>query len=408
MAYEHLFDNLVTAWGTVTQGSNFVLGIPFTVKLDCSVRYLRYLATGTGSTNKPSALGLYRVSDQTLVAQASSITAPTGAGNWMNCPLTSACTVYRGVTYRLAAYCPSGTITGRITYTGFPVEPLALGFISGSARTFVSANGLTYPTNVDAQFLEGFDLEIDDANAAQPGVVGTGDLDTALRSWLSTDGQDHSVNGLPYLTKLDTAAVLANTADLLGRTAIPGTPAGSSIGGIAAWVWANRDSLLWAYNQLRSHFAATPDATYPEIDTNVLTLLSRTGTLIDDSTLLMAALTNIQADLAKLLTPPAAASWVLQDETDFSTGLAWNVPADVYTVSFSSLGSGIVNTVIPGGVDVAYRLAWWAPWNGASARDRRFIDFPEAQLFDGGVRMPGLVLHSPMGAVGHIQAWTYS
>jgi hypothetical protein len=107
-----------------------------------------------------------------------------------------------------------------------------------------------------------------------------------------------------------------------------------------------------------------------------------------------------------LVQPPVPADWTLVDETDFDTNLAWNVTADVYTVSFSDLGAGSINTVIDT-VDVSYRLAWWAPWNGTSARDRRFIDFLEAQLYDGGVRMPGLVLHSPQGASGHIQAWTF-
>lgn len=225
-----------------------------------------------------------------------------------------------------------------------------------------------------------------------------------LASWLRADSDNthqdtSSVPGLPWEIHQDTQSVVAGIN-------VAGGVSGATVGGIAAWVWANRDSLLWAYNQLRSHFAATPDATYPEIDTNVLTLLSRTGTLLSDNTSIMAALTNIQADLAKLLTPPAtSAGWTLVDETDFDTNLAWGVAADVYTVSFSDLGSGSVNTVIDT-VDVSYRLAWWAPWNGSASRDRRFIDFPGAQLYDGGVRMPGVVIHSPQGAQGHIQAWT--
>jgi hypothetical protein len=93
------------------------------------------------------------------------------------------------------------------------------------------------------------------------------------------------------------------------------------------------------------------------------------------------------------------------DSTTFDTNLAWDVPADLYVVTFTDLGSNRINTVVAG-VDISYRLAWWCPLAGAFGQERRFIDTPQYHCYDGGRRMPGLLLHSGAGGAGTVQAWT--
>lgn len=99
------------------------------------------------------------------------------------------------------------------------------------------------------------------------------------------------------------------------------------------------------------------------------------------------------------------APWTMSDEQAFDTNLAYAEPAHLYVVSFSDLGSNVVNTVVSG-VDVSYRLAWWTPLAGANAHQRRFIDTPSAHLYDNGHKMPGILLCSQAGGSGTIQAWS--
>lgn len=400
MALVHLFDNFI---GPPSLGGGFAvsfeIGNKWVTDQAGSVTKLRWYAPNTTTTDKPTALRIWDTTTTTIVATAPSV-PHNGTQGWQSVSLTSAFTPVVGREYVVAAGLPVGAHIAFSTSVPQPPAPLAIHGTAG-VQSSNGGSGL-YPANAAAQYWF-VDLEFDTSFVPSPegGQALVGDLDLVEASWHSTDANDHPTTSATYKG-------WQNTVDIAAGINVAGGASGATIGGIAAWVWANRDSLLWAYNQLRGHFAATPDATYPEIDTNVLTLLSRTGTLVSDNTSIMAALLNIQDDLSKLVHPPAPASWVLQDETDFDTSLAWNVPADVYTVSFSDLGSGIVNTSIGGSADVSYRLAWWAPWNGSASRDRRFIDFPEAQLYDGGIRMPGVVLFSQQGAQGHIQAWTFS
>lgn len=298
-------------------------------------------------------------------------------------------------------------ITGPSSWSSFDAASFTQGNyeIATQARNVVTTWAIgqwSASANVQTAWIElHADGEPAGLTAPDPGTTTVSDLDNKLASWLINTGDNtHQSDGLPWLTQVD-------TQEMLSLLRIPGAPAGTIAGGILKWVWDNRDALLAAYNSLVNHFSGTPDPSAPHIDTNVLTLLSRTGTLLDDDLSMMAALSLIQDSLATQNPVPFPnAPWTLADETTFDTSLSWAVPADLYAVSFEDLGSGRVDTVVAG-VNVSYRLAWWTFLNGDTAGERHFCDFPTAHLrWPDGSRMPGLLLHSPQGASGTVQAWT--
>jgi len=97
----------------------------------------------------------------------------------------------------------------------------------------------------------------------------------------------------------------------------------------------------------------------------------------------------------------------MADEIDFVAALSWAVPADLYTVDVYT-HSAALDSGLYAGVDVIWRLGWWAPLNGNYAQERRYFETERAHLSIAGARMPGLLLALPQGGTGHVQAWTFN
>lgn len=229
------------------------------------------------------------------------------------------------------------------------------------------------------------------------------DLTGGLAEWFSSNGaiNTHEGDGTPWQTLQDVATWLSRGGQITGTDETTyglrdATLAGALVKVLQYLVTngSNINGLISALGTVKGWLGDNGSAP-SEWDMY--------GQVQDMSTKLYA----IDAKLDAMLAPPPSTSWVSQGTMGFDTNLAWTQPADVYTVTYSDLGSASVNLTI-GSAEVAYRLAWWAVWDGERMRDRRFADGVLPVLYDGGARMPGIVLHSPAGASGTVEAWTLS
>lgn len=231
-------------------------------------------------------------------------------------------------------------------------------------------------------------------------------IDTSLTSWLADNGDNThragaAVPGLPDITNENVLTWLARGGQI---TTLDQTDYGLRDATLAGALVKVLDYLVTNGSNINGLISAL-DTVKNWLGTNgsAPSNWDMYGQVQDMSTKLYA----IDAKLDTILAPPPSTSWVSQGTQSFTNDLAWVQAADLYTVTYSDLGSNGVNLTI-GAAEVSYRLAWWAIWDGERMRERRFADGTLPVLYDGGARMPGIVLHSPAGASGTVEAWTLS
>jgi len=247
-------------------------------------------------------------------------------------------------------------------------------------------------------YLGSLELWSDDAT---PGTGGTGGSTGTggpaysgdLQAWLADDDTNlHKTDGLPWLTR----TLLQSTYDLVSTIRDRVYPGAGPLTVLTDLYLNTIKTQLDAQEALDALVSARltgasggggsafygPDGT--QVAAGVEALLARS--------------TNAQVGFP-------AAPWEMTAETDWDDAIAWDQPADLYVVTFTSTPPTIPDNG-RAGVPVRYRLAWWTPLNGTFAQERRWIDFENAHLVDPAGRMPGLLLQTYTSGGGHLQAWT--
>lgn len=399
MTAVHLWDGYGGGWNTANPLATVAQGVRFTVGADTALGRLGYYALGAGSSYAPSTMKLYRADTSALVAQVTSPTVPTGAGWYFDIP-TSSYTLAAGVDYRVVAVYTNGTHQAYVTGapTGSAPSPLTRASPFGCY-----AGSDAYPDTTTSSYAWAVDVEVDNGVAGGGGSTLTASdldaIDGRTATWESaSSGTNTHQDALPWQTYQDTQSLISKigtvSAGEMTTYGISGTGLWRGLVAILGYVVANGQNingLTSALNTVKNWFGGNGSA---PSDWDFY------GQVQDISTKVYA----IEAKLDTMLAPPPPASWVSQGTHTFDTNLAWAQPADVYTVTYSGLGSNIVNLSV-GAADVSYRLAWWAVWDGERMRDRRFADGTMPVLWDHGARMPGIVLHCPGGATGTVEAW---
>lgn len=366
------------------------------------VGQLAWFRSHTGSAGAITRLQLWDTVTQTAAIDLTSFT-DSGSVGWQETDVSGlSVAVYAGREYRLAWQYPANTYTAGGYVTSYDPGGGSCNY-AAVPNVYRYPPGYGYPNNPDAtKYLRGLDIQLNTGGGTPPAGGGDADLARWLRADSDNSHKDTStIPGLPWTTKqaVDAAATDVGTAltrldnVTSGEVTTYGLRA-QSIGAAISWVLANLNSALQIATTVRNWVGQNGSA---PSDWDLY------GQVQDMSTKLYA----VDAKLDRILAPPAPASWVSQGTQTFDTDLAWAQEADVYTITYSSTGSAVVNSY-PSGVDVAYRVLWWSVWDGERMRDRRFADGVLPVLYDGGARMPGIVLHSTAGASGTVEAWTLS
>jgi len=402
MADYDLWASVSPSWSTVSAGDPVEVGARFNVTTDVDLKFLEYHTGGTGASWKPTRLTLWREDTATKVAEVAAPANPTVSG-WNQVVPDLAYTMLGGHTYRVVAHYPASqgyhyTPTQPLT----PPAPLA---VSGNQGCYLTGATNAYPDSTSSGNVWGVGVVATDSAPTPPAPdapATTAVVDYVDSTWLSAepDVNLHQTD-LPWITKAELHSVASDVTTVkAAATGANGFDAikavadaiASAVGGIPGTI---ASAVTTITGQITSATVAIAGAGFHTIEQ----LYAQGVAVIDDIAHLTLGATGGVAAF------PTAFTMV--DSTTFDTSLAWDVPADLYVITFTGLGGRIVNTIVAG-VDISYRLAWWCPLAGAFAQERRFIDSPQYHCYDGGRRMPGLLLHSELGGTGTVEAWRLS
>jgi hypothetical protein len=276
------------------------------------------------------------------------------------------------------------------------------------AVTFVGGRfdggNVDHPTSAPGSAKYDIDFNANVAGSGgSDGSTLTGDpaLTGDLEAWLSaTSANLHQTDGLPWLTKADTADI---------RTKV--TNGFNLAGGLQAL----SDSLAHTIQMASDWLASGSTTIFTDLKNRILGASGGGGSAFygPDGT-------QVADGVEQLLARPAATAasnpapgtfpgtgWTLTDETDFTLCIAYDQPADLYVITCDE------TTIAPKpeeacGVTRYSHLLWHALLNGDFLQERHFGDFAKLHVADGGRRMPGLYVKIYAGGNGHIQAWQYA
>lgn len=396
----HLWDNFVGPLGFGgTFGGTFELGMAFTVATDANVTYLRWYAVNTTTSDKPAALRLWSKLTGAKLVEITSV-PHSGAVGWQSAALATPLNVPAGTDLVVSAQFNGGTSMGNASSIPAAPSPLA-NDDAGKGRQGAFGSGNVIPATVSSNAW-GVDVAVETGSNPSSGgdQVTDAALNAKLIAWFSDSGDNTHHTDLPWETKgvVDSVQTVVNN--------IPQVTDSAWTAALKLWQIAgaltNAEIAAWNLFAQRSPSQLTGGS-----GGGGSAFFGSGGHQVAQSAEDVLALAQLLVALKRnALVGFPGSPWVMAATTSFDTDLAWGEPADLYVVSFTDLGSNLVN-VSPGGVNVSYRLAWWTPLIGAFGQQRGFIDTPDAHLWRAGERMPGLLLHSVAGGAGTVQAWTY-
>lgn len=367
-------------------------GTPFKVSAPGYVAGLRWWRADTTAGHKPSILRVWDTTAGTVIWQPATV-PDNGAVGWQQVLCLESVPLLSNHEYRASWCFPAGG--------GYPVQAFS-GLVIPSPfswglghRCYHDPSGACgYPGTYDDANIVGADVlysDVDPSAGGGPTPASTSDL----ASWLSSDGaiQTHEADGLPWLLKTEIAAT-----KLLAQGAL--------------------DSFKDADGNVRSIGDFAKEMT-PTLVGIVKLFFNRADTQLTGSTAAggtaFAALQDRMTDLenqldglADLVTRVPAqfpgAGWTFSDEVDFTWQKSWDVPADLYVLACAGFPSW-VHAVDVDGAEWRPRAGWWAIRNGDHFGERRFVNWTNNHLSDGGRRMPGIVVRTWPDVVCTLQAW---
>lgn len=398
------FDSFSGSWGTAgAYDGSYEDGNALVFQQDGQISALRWYRGGTGSTWDCRGIDLWDDYTKQLVV-GGKLPTDNGAVGWKTATLSPAIDVPAGRPMRIATRRQLGDYGATVAGTpGWAIDN-ALGWQDpcfGQSRGSTPLwPGASLTSNA---VVVGLDVDFTPGASGGTPLPSATAIDTSLTAWLADNGDNthragDAVPGLPDVTNNNVLAWLARGGEITSGDVSTYGLRDATLAGAAVKILnyliangSNINGLISALNTVKGWLGTNGSAPSG---------WDMYGQVQDMATQIYA----IKAKVDLLATPPPATSWVSQGTMDFDTNLAWAQEADVYTVTYSGLGSNIVNLTI-GAAEVSYRLAWWAVWDGERMRDRRFADGIAPVLWDGGARMPGIVLHCPGGATGTVEAW---
>lgn len=404
MAAVRFFQSYSGGYTVTGSDSSAELSLNFSPLVDGTITSVWWRRGDATAGHKPDRLRLYDAQDGTVLLELTSYT-DSGSAGWQETVLGAPIQVFGGRQYKMAGRWTGGFYVYNPSPYAEPAPPYGLRWGTTKRCYHYGGTVVDGTQTCDSSGWYALDVTADVGTTGQPPASSND-----LTAWLAdTSDNTHragdTVPGLPDTIKVAVDAAAADTADALANTA--GLLA--SIDNIAAGDVATYGLSARTIGAAISGALGFIDTTL-DVATKIHDLLSGNGTggdtydyhgALED---VRQKVYDIEARQLLALQPPPAATWVSQGTHAFDTNLEWLQEADLYTITYTDLGSNIVNLTI-GAAAISYRLLWWAVWDGERMRERRFADGTTPTLYDAGARMPGIVLHSPAGAAGTIEAW---
>lgn len=350
---------------------------------------------GDTTSPAPSSLRLRNQATNTELA-AISPAPDSGVVGWQYQDLGSPVSIPANTMFEVIGVEPSG----------FHVYRLNAGHVTPDAPWSweTAIYGPSY-YNVEGSLSNEAGYSVTDASVGSPSAPASGAIyvQAPLGDWLSTNSgvNLHQSDGTPWLTWQNVSTLLSRMGNVTSGEV---TSYGLSDATLVAAVLKaldylvtngnNIDGLTSAIGRIFDWLGGDPK---PADQDALATILNR-----------LDLASGGAEHYAKLLQGQPvfpATGWQMDDETDFVGALSWDVPADLYTLSISD-SDGIAARDVAGATWYP-RVGWWAVRNGDLLSDRRFFEFANNYLSDGGRRMPGLLVKGKGLVVGHVEAWTF-
>jgi hypothetical protein len=389
-------------FGTSTQGFGAsTWGNRFRVTVNCQATRMRWYKKGTSPGERPTNIRLWRADTQAMLADVA-VTSDSGQAGWQTLTIPTPVDLVAYHEYRVSIDTPgNSTLVSYNLHSGPLLQPkFPAQWIADTYTRCFLLNQQGYPSTYDDTNQEfGVDCEITfDSTAVPPAETSIGN---DLAAWLDTNDGTQA-NSAPLLTHAQVtdsghglAAIASNIGDVFSSV---GSALHSTVGGIA--------STLTSVSSTLTTVATNVTTLLNRISADLITLLNNASqAVLDFLNGLGGPLPWTQPRLHN--DPPVPGpGWTLVNETDWDTELAWDVPADVYVITVTTIPAS-QEQIDVAGVNWIPRVAWWCQLNGTHPGERHFLDFElnEASLLP--VRCPGILLHARVsGTLGHIQAWT--
>lgn len=397
MATIRFFDTYAGAFTVAGSDSSVDLSLNFIPIADGTVSALAFHRGDTTSGHKPTHLLLYDGVDGSVLADITSLTDSVAVG-WQETTLGTPVTVYANRLYKVAARWTGGYFTSSPSPYAEPTPPYGLTW-GATKRCYHYGGTVVSGATCDSSGWYALDIAIDVGTSGAPPAT-SADVLSTLEAWWDSSS---TINGF---SNLGVDYALSEFADYLqwsinnAKTVIGYLPTS----GARTVLESLTDLEQWLLN-LFGGSSGTPTVNLQDDPTG--TMQTSGNALTDLYTALTDQITTVQASVSAPLAPFGATGWAMTDEQDWTDALDYAEPADLYVVDVYTYADTLdVSTYA--GVDVIYRLGWWAPINAGYLEDRRYFDFTSNHLINGGRRMAGCWLALPRGGTGHVQAWTYT
>lgn len=374
----------------VSTGSN---GYANCFKVDGFVTpsHVRYYATGSGSTGRPSALILFQYPEATVVRNWASIPNPSAAG-WTEYYPGDMPELDPNKEYRLKWQNSLNTVMPMwgVDATVAPPAPFLWAGDPSLWGNGTAAPATAWTGQVGAELVAGTSVpnpDPPDTGAGNPTPSVAGDLNWWLN--IATTNPDSAPKWLYDWWAVD-RLVLTAARDAIDawntRAGVLFGTSGTLLGGLLA---SRLDSLLATMDLVDSHIA----------ELGIPAQVSDTDALAD---LIADVATDVGA--SRNLTPWPGEGWAKVAETTFEGCLSWDQQADLFVVGFEVIPEHF-GTTEACGVTLYHRLAWAAERNGDHVGERKYIEFANALVDNKGRRMNGLILVSHPLCEGTVEAW---
>jgi hypothetical protein len=183
--------------GSNDTATNFTLATEFSLSVPCTVNNAWFYSP-PGLTQLPTGVGVFRISDQALVASNNSPSWSGAAGaGWVSAPLAGLLAAGTGYkiailngaaspaiwNFQLANYWSAGFGSAGLT-AGPVTAPNSAGSAGGGQETFNTGAALTYPASNVGPFHYGTDIEVTPVPPAAPGGNQFAAGRTMMKKWM--------------------------------------------------------------------------------------------------------------------------------------------------------------------------------------------------------------------------------
>ncbi len=391
MSNTSLLTAFAGTWASTGPTSAQVVGISFHPTTAGYINRLRWYQQSGNSTDHPTVINIWRVSDGAILGHVN-VASAIGAAAWHEVVLPASVPVDADEALIIGGCYPSGSYRAQDTTIGdLPTPGALLAFDDGPMR-YQTSNSSSFPDS-HAATIPGIDLAFDVVPENTPATAPTTGGD--LTAWLSNSSSlnQHQSDGLPWRTDANLTTLKGEAEGTNGFAAIKAVAdaIAAVLGSTASTIGAVVTSIASDLTDLTAHIIDTTDA-------SIAAVFNRVADSFDH-------LVDVEAGHVTFPGASDAYTWTAHEPTDFEDCVTITEAADAYEVLITTLPARLaINDVC--GVHVVYRAGWWCELSGGIGGERHFIDFEDTLIRLDNRRMSGILVQLQLGGQGTITPYT--